>query len=379
MGNVIQFPGQGGKWGDIKGTLTDQADLQSALAEKADASALANYAGKSDLDRIENNWLISEFRRLAETTQEREDYPFGWIDNLDNESTIESGTYSYTEGYVSARMTITDILLNHDCSALSPFYKNTPSGSISSDGEKINIFASGGWVLMNKPMSMEARTYPLYLEIDGEIKGGPNIYDNYTLIGFGRYKILTSDGGIYQDTSTRKHTVPITGEHKYLFKRDLSNGLMSMWYDGIEHFVDIPWADGGIVSENDITIMLKSGGSKSIFINNITLGRTLADFQLILKPYSTASPATESKIMFTLEDLTGDIALNVDLRAYATQDDGTTWHQMTLERLTELGTLKDIIGGSTELTGSGVLNKIKIELNGTKQANIHAIANLLKV
>lgn len=106
---------------------------------------------------------------------------------------------------------------------------------------------------------------------------------------------------------------------------------------------------------------------------------TAQNMTLVMNDYEAESEPSESKALFIMED-TDTATINTDIKAYASNNDGSTYEQITLADEGDFETDQHIIVGAEEMTAvSDQTTKLKITTHNNKQIKIHALSNMLKL
>jgi hypothetical protein len=126
-------------------------------------------------------------------------------------------------------------------------------------------------------------------------------------------------------------------------------------------------------------VVTASYSTVSLYFSEIEMEGLLAG-SVIFNPLTCVSEPTEQRVLMIAEYDDSVVTLNTDLVVSVSNDDGTTWEDVTMSVLGDFSSAQKIIDGSKIMTSvGGTKAKVKVACTDTGSIKIHDIANFVKL
>jgi len=302
---------------------------------------------QSRIETLENNLVLESFRRMIGDSQVGADaFENGWVDTLQDESNVDGSStlwyYDSDSDYITNLPNIT-FLSGGTPSASTEF--NAASNSAKAFDDDLATYwrptGTNDWIMYDLGIGIE--TVP----VSYSISGNDNLpLDEWVLEGSingSDWTQLDSQSGQTFGYSTTTKTFLLTNTIAYRYFR--------------------------------ITLV-SSGNLYALY--EWKMFEELQNSTIIFDAYEAESEPTDSKAIFIMEAI-DTITLNTDIKAWASNDDGSTYEQITLEDTGDWETGQAIIVGTEEMTAvTDQTTRLKITTHNLKELKIHAVSNLLR-
>lgn len=353
------------------GTATDKAVTPASIA-----GVLTDISSNTtDISRLENNLILEVFRRMIGDSQVGADaFQDGWVDTLQDESNVDTGAssgqvYNSKDDYYS-NMAIID---SYDTSNYS-FVQYLYAGSVTQCGQCFTVSAesiiSSCMFYLNTIGSPTGNVVAKIYQLTGTI--GTNGKPDGVLLATSE----PIDAATLPADFTEHHfsfgTPPTLSADDYCIGVEYTGGSSSHKV-GVGLDNTSPTHAGNQWTYTSPTYSAYSG------VDTLFTVYTPTDMSLISDAYEAESEPTKSKALFIMEDIV-PVTINTDVKAWASNDDGSTYEQITLVDEGDWETSQKIIVGSDEMTAvSDKTTRLKITTHNNKEIKIHAVANMLKL
>lgn len=330
------------------------------------------------LEVAENNLILESFRRIIGDSQAgSEAFQDGWVDTLQDENNVDlancigqiyspTGDYYLNADYLNALIDI-DVSDNGGWN----FIGTTGGGydrelaqsfTLSSD----NIITQIGMKFNEDPSSFAGG---LTYRIETDSAGSPS---GSAISGTTKNITPTGSGWVVAELDS---PVSVPAGFYWLI---VSTGTQATGTTKLIGMSNVnPYANGSAkYYQTDTPTWIQDSSNDDLSFTIKT--KVINDMTLVFDPYEAETEPTASKTLFIMEPVDA-VTLNTDIKVWASNDDGSTYEQITLAGEGEWDTGQKIIVGSEEMTAvSDKTTRLKITTHNTKELKIHAVSNLLR-
>lgn len=390
------------KWSDILAYLKTIDGAGSGLdADLLDGHEGSYYADTATLENkigwIENNLILESFRRMIGDIQLGADsFDNGWTDELNDDTniTLINGTYdatnhlihsidpiflesfgtngtngwSFNSSYINETRYSDYTMYNVHGGYATPDTSISHAG-VSLDGSDINVVCNMG---VNIGNAYDPDGNP-YNHIRFQFLAGlPSIMI--------RYDNAFSIAGTWYTPSVSNW---LNFEAKFVVH--YSAGTADFYIDGT-YITQVSFDNSATMSNIEFKMSYEGSPHNYLYLHNLYFIKEIypENITVSFDSFAVSTEPIKSKGLFIIQtndtgtDGIQTIALNTDLKAYFSNDDGTTWQEATLEDVGAFETNQRIIVGTATMTATGQkTTKMKLQTFNNKYIKLYSAANFL--